>query len=182
MFLSASWAFNNVTQGPLSFRLQALPSSLRPQELHWWPRGPQQLSASHLQRTRLKGQDGELHRRSYGPHFFILFCFFIELMGWHWFIRSCSFHIYNSTSSVWCGVCSPPQAKSPSITIYPPLPSSSLPFPGNHHTLICIHESYFLSFFFFLCLIPSPFSPSPKPFPLMAVSLFSVSRNLSYLC
>ena len=46
---------------------------------------------------------------------------------------------FYNTSSVYHIVCSPPQVKSSSITIYPLLPSSiSPPFPsGNHHTVVC---------------------------------------------
>ena len=57
-------------------------------------------------------------------------------------------HFYN-TPSVYCTVCSPPQVKSPSITIYPPFTLSYLPphpFPsGDQHT-VCVQES---SHFFF---------------------------------
>ena len=45
------------------------------------------------------------------------------------------------------------------------------PFPShNYHTVICVHES----FFFFLCLIPSSFSPSPQPPPLWQLPVCSL--------
>ena len=57
--------------------------------------------------------------------------FFIEFIG----VSLVNTIIYISgvqlheTSSVYCMVCSAPQVKSPSITIYPPLPSSTSPTP-----------------------------------------------------
>ena len=35
----------------------------------------------------------------------------------------------HNISTVYCTVCSPAQVKSPSITIYPPLPFSTYPLP-----------------------------------------------------
>ena len=40
-------------------------------------------------------------------------------------IKEVSGILFYNTSSVYCTVCSPPQVKSPSITIYSPLPSST---------------------------------------------------------
>ena len=82
--------------------------------------------------------------------------FKLNLLGWHWLIKLHRFQVYNSITHHLCIVCSPPQIKSPSITIYLPFTLFYLPHPtpfpsGNHHTVVCVHDS------FFLCLIPSPF-------------------------
>ena len=98
---------------------------------------------------------------------------------------------FYTLSSVYCTVCSPPQVKSPYITIYPPLPPSTTPhsttlLSGNCHTVVHgvfrnIYSSwvflYFSSFNPFT-LLTQPLSPSP----LTAVTLFSVSVSLSPLC
>ena len=60
----------------------------------------------------------------------VVFLFFIEFTGVtliNKIIQVLGVQFY-STSSVHCIVCSPPQVKSPSTTIYPPIlfPSSSL--------------------------------------------------------
>lgn len=56
-------------------------------------------------------------------------------------------------------VCSPP--KSPSITIHPPLPSStSPPLPSAVTYCLCLSV-----FALFLCLISSPSHPGPPPAP-----------------
>ena len=66
----------------------------------------------------------------------------------------------HNTSRAHCIVCSPPQVKFLSVTIYLPytlLRSPPLPIPsGGHHTVVSVHE-FFLSFFLFL---PSPSTPS----------------------
>ena len=75
---------------------------------------------------------------------------------------------FYDTSSVYCIVCSSPQVKSPSITIYPPytLFCPPTPFPsGNHHTFVCIYKGFFCLFVFLL----NPFTFFTDPcnhFPL----------------
>ena len=87
---------------------------------------------------------------------------------------------YNA-SPVYCTVCSPPQVKSPSITIsfyrlstlfHSPTPSPS----SNLHTVVCVCE-------FSFCLIPSPFrhNPAKTPSSLISASLFSVYESISIL-
>ena len=89
------------------------------------------------------------------------------------------FRCFYYTSSVYCIMCSPPQVKSPSLTIYHP--HTLLPFPSvNHHTVICIYEVFLFCFVF--CLIPSPLSPSPlTPASLTIVSLSPVWESVSIL-
>ena len=79
-----------------------------------------------------------------------LACVFLKNFTWvtlvNKFIQVSGIQFYN-TSSVYCVVCSPPKVKSPSITIYPPLPSSTAPTPspsGNHRTVVCIYGFVFL--------------------------------------
>ena len=81
------------------------------------------------------------------------------------------------TSSVHHTVCSPPQVKSPSITLYPSIPSSTsphLPPPSNHYTLVCVHEGFFYYFLF------NPSSPT-TPSPLTAVSLLSIYESVLFI-
>ena len=47
---------------------------------------------------------------------------FVEVIVVHKIIQVSGVQFYK-TSPVYCTVCSPPKVKSPSITIYPPLPS-----------------------------------------------------------
>ncbi|KAF6125190.1 hypothetical protein HJG60_009715 [Phyllostomus discolor] len=65
------------------------------------------------------------------PHF--MFFLFIEFIGVTLVnkmiqVSGAQFH---STSSVHCVVCSPPQVRSPSITIHPPKLSSTSPWPPS---------------------------------------------------
>ena len=57
--------------------------------------------------------------------------------------------------------------KSPSITIYPLLPSPTPISSGNYHTVVPFYEG------FFLCLISSPFFTQP-PIPCLSDSYGSV--------
>ena len=97
------------------------------------------------------------------PYFLLFFKFLLNLLGWHGLIQLYRFQ--HSTSSVYCIVCSPPQVKSPSTALHPPLPSStSLP-----HLLVSVVITILSSVsvsLFFLFLTPSPFSlSSPRSFP-----------------
>ena len=65
-------------------------------------------------------------------------------------------------------VCSAPQVKSPSITVYPLftlfyLPQPPYPFPLVTTILLSVPCLFFLSFTSCFCLISSPFSRSPPP-------------------
>ena len=55
--------------------------------------------------------------------------YLLNLLGWHWLIKVCRFQVYNSKyiSPVYRIMRSPPQVKSPSITIYSPLTTSTCP-------------------------------------------------------
>ena len=55
---------------------------------------------------------------------FFLFIEFIGVTLANKIIQASGAQFYN-TSSVYCAVCSPSQVKSPSITIYPPIPFST---------------------------------------------------------
>ena len=79
---------------------------------------------------------------------------------------------FYNTSSVHCSVCSPPQVKSPSITIYPPYPPPPLPPWQSWHCCPC---PWVLSFFPFL-FNPRTF-PTSWPWQLSAgsLALFSVT-------
>ena len=60
---------------------------------------------------------------------------------------------FYNTPSGQCVVCSPPQGRSPSITIYPPYTFFYLLLPflsGNHHTIACVYE------FCLFCFFPNP--------------------------
>ena len=108
--------------------------------------------------------------------------FLLNLLGWHWLIKLYSLQVYlfynTHTSSVHCIVWSPPQVRSPSVTSYPPFTLSYLlpPLspPGNHCAVVCLWGFlfFFLNLFTFLIL-------PPKPSPLTAISLFSISMSLS---
>ena len=56
--------------------------------------------------------------------------------------------MFYNTSSSYYTVCSPPQVKSPSTTIYAPFTLFYLPpspfATGIHHILVCVHKSFFL--------------------------------------
>ena len=77
-------------------------------------------------------------------------------------------------------MCSPPNVKSPSISIYSSFTlSTSLTHPVRPVITVLLSESVNFSFFPFLL---SLFSPSLQPnFPLTAVSLLSVSMSCFYL-
>ena len=65
--------------------------------------------------------------------FFVFYDFLIEFIGVtlvNKIIQVSEAQVYN-TSSVHCTVCSPPQVKSPFITIYLPIPSSTTPTPPS---------------------------------------------------
>ena len=73
---------------------------------------------------------------------------------------------FYKTSSVYFIVCSPPQVKSPSITIYPTFTLLTLltPLPsGNHHTVVCVWLLLFLVFCFALLNPLTFFNQPPKP-------------------
>lgn len=71
----------------------------------------------------------------------------LNLLGWHQLITFSRFQGYNSiVHRLYCIACSPPQVKSSSDTIYPPLLFLLSPalFPyGNHHTIVCVQEGVF---------------------------------------
>lgn len=84
---------------------------------------------------------------------------------------------FNNSLSVYCIVCSPPQAKSLSITFISPIPFSifpNSPLPCSRLTVVYVHE-----FFSLLCSIPPPFQPPKTPFP--AVGLLSSYEFVSVL-
>ena len=83
---------------------------------------------------------------------------------------------FYSAWSVCCVVYSQPQVKSPSITIYIPVPSFPSPSPHNHHTVVYVHE-FFLPFFFF----DQSIHPLSSPHPLTDVSLFCIYESVSIL-
>ena len=71
------------------------------------------------------------------------FNFLIEFIEWGSIVSKvmqvAEVQFYN-IPSVYCTVCSPPEVKSPSITIYPSFTLSYIPPPhfpsGNHHTVV----------------------------------------------
>ena len=142
-------------------------------------------------RTFLGGKEGLVVERSWcvesdKPVFQSIVCYFIYLFTYLLIFIECigvtlvnkivqvsRVQFYN-TSSVYCIVHSPPQVKSPSITIDPPLPfpASSHPhFPLVITILLSAWRCFFVCFQF--CLTPSPFSPSP-PIPFHSDSCQSV--------
>ena len=89
---------------------------------------------------------------------------------------------FHNMSSVHCIVCSPPQVKSSSITIYTPMPSYTYPSSasGSHPTVVWM--SFSLCFSFQLNHSTSP--PGPRTFqPSIptAISLLSISLSLCCL-
>ena len=116
--------------------------------------------------------------------FFLFFCIeFIEVALVNKIIQVSGVQFYK-TSSVYCIVCSPPQVKSPSTTIYPLIPSSNSPHPPfllvTPHWCQCLEGLLWgVVCLFAFCFISSPFSPScSNHSPLTAVSLFSLSLFL----
>ena len=108
----------------------------------------------------------------------ILFYFLIEFMGVTLVnkIRQLSGAHFHNTSSVHCIVCSPPQVKSPTITIYPPHTLLHLPSTlGNHHTAVRVHEFLFFLKFFAQSLHPLPSHPISTS---TAVNLLFMSLSL----
>ena len=114
--------------------------------------------------------------------FFYYFFHFIEFIGVRVVKNLYGFKVHNSkTSSVHCIVCSPPQVESPSITIYPPIPSSFplLLTPCDHHIVVHVHEC-----FLFLLLNHSTHLRPPLPAtwscqPALYLSIFLVSSVCS---
>ena len=86
---------------------------------------------------------------------------------------------FYKASSVYRLLCSPPKAKSPSITIHPLLPSSTSPHLSLWSSPHCCHC---LRGFFFL-LVPSPFSLSNlrPPSPLTAQSVLYIYASVPIL-
>ena len=104
---------------------------------------------------------------------FFLFVQFIGVILVNKIIQILGAEFYN-TSFVLCIVCSPIQAKSPSITIYPTLFLLLVSLPvSNYHAVVCVHVvcvcCLSLLFSFFLNIsIPTTDHP-----PLKAASLLS---------
>ena len=108
----------------------------------------------------------------------VIVCF-IEFIGVILLMKLYRFQVYNSiTHHLYIVLYAHhPKSSTPSITFYPPYPLLPLPTPfpsGNNH-MWSIYE--WLIFFFLLNLFTF-FTQSPKPSPLTAVSLFSVSMSL----
>ena len=93
-------------------------------------------------------------------------------------IKSVSGVYFCNTASLYCTVCSPPQVTCHQhLSLLHPLLPPSILFPSGNHRKQCLS--------FFLCLIPSFFSPSHPLqflFPLTVVSLFSVFMSLFLFC
>ena len=75
----------------------------------------------------------------------------LNLLGWHLVnnIKLVSGVQFYNTSSVYCIVCSSPEVKSPSITVYLLIPSSTSPY-SFFPLVITILFSVYMSFVFFL--------------------------------
>ena len=96
----------------------------------------------------------------------------MKLLWWHWLTKLYRFWVYNSIirhGYILLCVHHPSHVSFHHhllpFTLFhllqPPFPS------GTHHPVVSMR--------FFLCLIPSPFSPSLQPpFPLTGISLFSL--------
>ena len=91
---------------------------------------------------------------------FVLFFLFIEFIGVTVVTKiiQISGAQLHSTSCVHFIVCSSPQVKSPSVTIYMPPPTT----PSNHHTVFGVHGIFL---FFYLFAIPPTPPPSPSTTP-----------------
>ena len=88
---------------------------------------------------------------------------------------------FYNLSGVHCIVCSPPQVKSLSTTIYPLFTLLQLRPPtsrSNHHTVVCVHE--FFSFLLFSSIPPPPHPPTHPSHP-NSISLLSFSESVSIL-
>ena len=97
----------------------------------------------------------------------------------HWLTKFCRFQVHNSTdfiSTLCCILCLPPQVRPPSITVYPPLPSSTslhCPLPEQSpHCCLCPWVIFLLFFFI---------AQSPHPWPLITVSLLSIHESVIIL-
>ena len=88
----------------------------------------------------------------------------LNLLWWHRLIKLYRFEVDNSiVHHLYIVLCvHHPKSSHLSSPFTPPLPSSvpSFPLPsGNHHTVFCVYQYYFvLNFFTF-----SPCSPTPLP-------------------
>ena len=86
---------------------------------------------------------------------------------------------FHNILSVLCIVCSPPQVKSPSITVYPLY--TPLPLPSTHDdraTAVAVHELLLFCFFF----AQSLYAPAQALTPhTLTVSACSLSLSLLYL-
>ena len=110
--------------------------------------------------------------------FLFVFSFLLDLLGWNCLIKLYRFQVHNSTTHhLYTILCL--QIKSSSITIYPPIPSSTCPHSiprHNHHTVICVDE--FFAFFTFCSITPiQPLNPC-----LRQRSACSLSVSLSLFC
>ena len=99
----------------------------------------------------LKGNIGRFHYNCY---------FFIGFIGVTLVIKiiQASGVQFHNTPSVHLIVCSPPQGKSVSITIYPPVPSSASPIPpgsDHRHTVVHVHEFFLFKFFSLFLYYPT---------------------------
>ena len=108
------------------------------------------------------------------------------LLWWHWLIKLFKFQAHNSKYIIcvrYCMFTTPNQVSFHHhlFPLYPLLPPPT-PFPsGNHHTVVCVHQVFFSSFFclilslfFTQSLSPTPLRPAPLlplPAPLHAVAL-----------
>ena len=113
---------------------------------------------------------------------YLFYFFFMELLVWHCLIKLCRFQVYNSIRHHWYIVlCSPPQVRSPSITVYPPLPSCTSHQPpslwSSPWCCLCLWGVFF-------CLNPfSFFTQHPQSSAILTPhSLLSVSMNLFLFC
>ena len=115
------------------------------------------------------------------------FCFKLHVLGWHWVLDHTGFKCTTQPISSACGIVhSSPQVKSLLVTLYPPFIHSLLsplptPFPTEQSPYCC------LCLFFFFCLIPSPFFPSPPNHLTIFLScwrkhVFNSYSNSSYPC
>ena len=88
----------------------------------------------------------------------------LNLLWWHRLIKLYRFEVDNSiVHHLYIVLCvHHPKSSHLSSPFTHPLPSSMPPFPlpsGNHHTVFCVYQYYFvLNFFTF-----SPCSPTPLP-------------------
>ena len=115
----------------------------------------------------------------------MLYTFFSPFLwnfgGWHWLTKLYGSQVHNSTTHhLYTVLCSPPQVKAPSITIY----TSSTPFYLPPHPLpsaITIMLSVSMRVFCLFSFLFNPYTPTQPPKPPTAISLLSMYESVSNL-